>query len=84
MIDIRTRTLLINETNTIFLNSESRFSTTHTKHQSNYKIANFYAFMKISKVHKCTRNAYNTQKYIKYRRVSTYSNAYLVDETHLF
>lgn len=54
MIDIRTRTLLINETNTIFLNSESRFSTTHTKYQSNYKIANFYAFMKIPKVHERT------------------------------
>lgn len=54
MIDIRARTLLINETNTIFLNSESRFSMTHTKYQSNYKIANFYAFMKISKVRERT------------------------------
>lgn len=54
MIDIRIRTLLINETNTIFLNPENRFSTTHTKYQSNYKIANFYAFMKISKVHERT------------------------------
>lgn len=30
------------------------------------------------------RNTYNTQKYVKYPRINTYSNAYLVDETHLF
>lgn len=30
------------------------------------------------------RNVYNTQKYIKYPKISTYSNEYLVDETHLF
>lgn len=30
------------------------------------------------------RNVYNTQKYIKYPKISTYSIEYLVDETHLF